>query len=79
VLDLSTKLDTRVLGLAATPNLKIIFIILIIIPIVILIIQIVIFLILIIILNLSYSSLSESGCNAVHKSPGCEYCYKTVS
>jgi hypothetical protein len=28
---------------------------------------------------LSYSSLSESGCNAVHKSPGCEYCYKTVS
>jgi len=75
VLSLSAKLDT-----------KIIFIILIIISIVIFIIQIIIFLILIIIflililiLNLSYSSLSESGCNTVPKNLGCGSDYKTVS
>jgi len=79
VLSLFAKLDTKVLGLAATLNLKIIFIILIIILIVIFIIQIIIFLILILILNLSYSSLSESGCNTVPKSLGCGSDYKTVS
>jgi competence protein ComGC len=75
VLSLFAKLDTKVLGLAATLNLKILIIILI----VIFIIQIIIFLILILILNLSYSSLSESGCNTVPKSLGCESDYKTVS
>jgi hypothetical protein len=60
-------------------DLKIIFIILIIIPIVIFIIQIIIFLIIIIIINLSYSSLSESGCNAVPKNLGCGFGYKIVS
>jgi len=75
VLSLFAKLDTKVLGLVATLNLKILIIILI----VIFIIQIIIFLILILILNLSYSSLSESGCNTVPKSLGCGSDYKTVS
>jgi hypothetical protein len=78
-LGLSAKLDSRVLGLAVMSDLKIIFIILIIIPIVIFIIQIIIFLIIIIIINLSYSSLSESGCNAVPKNLGCGFGYKIVS
>ena len=79
MLSLSAKLDSRVLGLAVMSDLKIIFIILIIIPIVIFIIQIIIFLIIIIIINLSYSSLSESGCNAVPKNLGCGFGYKIVS
>jgi len=80
VLGLSAKLDSRVLDLAVMSDLKIIFIILIIIPIVIFIIQIIIFLIIIIIIiNLSYSSLSESGCNAVPKNLGCGFGYKIVS
>jgi hypothetical protein len=81
MLSLSAKLDSRVLGLAVMSYLKIIFIILIIIPIVIFIIQIIIFLIIIIIIiiNLSYSSLSESGCNAVPKNLGCGFGYKIVS
>jgi hypothetical protein len=62
VLSLSAKPDPRALDMAATPDSKIIFIILIIIPIIIFIIQIIIFLILIIILNMSdlssYSFLS---------------------
>jgi hypothetical protein len=56
VLGLSTKLNSKALGLAATSNLRVIFIILIIIP-------IIIFLILIIILNLHNPSLSGSAFN----------------
>jgi hypothetical protein len=65
---LAATLDPRVLGLAATSDLRIIFIILIIIPIVIFIIQIIVFLILITTLNLVNSSLSGFGCNTRLKS-----------
>jgi hypothetical protein len=57
VLGLFTKLNPKALGLAATSDSKVIFIILI-------IISIIIFLILIIILNLYNPSLSGSAYNA---------------
>ena len=79
MLGLSTKLDSRALGLAAMPDSRVIFIILIIISIVIFIIQIIIFLILIIILNLHDSSLSESAYNIKPKSFRCVSGCKVMS
>ena len=64
MLGLSAKIYSKALGLAATLDPRVIFIILI---------------ILIIILNLHGLSLSESGCNTEPKSIGCGSGYKVVS
>ena len=68
MLGLSTKLDSRALGLAAMPDSRVIFII-----------QIIIFLILIIILNLHDPSLSESAYNIKPKSLRCVSGCKVMS